>query len=149
MKWVMLTLAGAVICLTSEVSNAQKLTIPRNDYAVYFKQLDKGKRERLRQIYNLYIKDRKLPMKCSYLVLNNLSRAGATIETPEAFDCINSYLAVLEHDQRLQKQYKSLVTHQVGPEYTAYFNSLVKATDRVWATHDGACPLKTANSGHL
>jgi hypothetical protein len=100
---------------------------------------DKGRRDRFRQIYNHYMKDKRLPVKCSYLMLNNLSRAGSTLETAEAFDCINSYLAILEQNQRTWREYRDVIQEELGNEFVAVFNLNEKQAEATWQSTRETC----------
>jgi hypothetical protein len=53
--------------------------------------------------------------RCSYLVLSNLARAAESISDNEAFDCINSYLALREENRtRLETLFESEIAITEG-----------------------------------
>jgi hypothetical protein len=139
MMWVRSFLVISLIGLAhSLMAQAQADSLNSKSKMVGF---DKHRRDRFRQIYNLYMKDKKIPVKCSYLMLNNLSRAGSTLETAEAFDCINSYLAILEENQSTRREYRDLIAHELGEEYVTLFNLTEKNAQGAWQSTRESCDL--------
>jgi hypothetical protein len=138
-----------IFCFSSENVNAQKISATNRHHSLYLKELDKGKRERMRRIYNMYLKDKKIPAKCSYLMLNNLSRAGLTIETSDAFDCVNSYLAILDHNQKIDQAYKQIVLEELGKTYGDSFSALIQSVNQVWSRASVGCPLEASRAHSL
>ncbi len=117
---VRLLIIVVIVCVAGDRIQAQEKAKPGR-LEITSHLMDKGKRERLRQIYNRFWRETKIPFKCSYLVLNNLSRAGSTIETGEAFDCINTYLATLEHNRTIQVAVAREVEKDLGNAYRDVF----------------------------
>jgi hypothetical protein len=116
MMWVrcFFVVTGIWLASGAVMAQAQIDTLRSDSKTISF---DKGKRDRFREIYNQYLKEKKIPVKCSYLMLNNLSRAGATLETAEAFDCINSYLALLDQHPGTNLEYLILLEQEDASKY--------------------------------
>ena len=133
---VRLLVIAMVICIMSDGIQAQE-KVKSARLEITSSLTDKGKRERLRQIYNRFWKETKIPFKCSYLVLHNLSRAGNTIETGEAFDCFNTYLATLEHNRKIQLELAREVEREFGSVYREAF--LPVALFRQWSVSQEGC----------
>lgn len=49
------------------------------------------------ELYDKYLKGYKKAFRCSYFVLDNLSKAAFAIQQSSAFDCLDSHMAVMEN----------------------------------------------------
>jgi hypothetical protein len=127
-----------VVCVISDRIQAQE-KVKSAKLEITSSLMDKGKRERLRQIYNRFWKETKIPFKCSYLVLNNLSRAGSSIESGEAFDCMNTYLATLEHNRKVQFEFTRELEREFGNVYREV--SLQSNAYKRWTFTEEGCAL--------
>lgn len=124
-----------VFCLTSDHLIAQEKKSVELEIKTAL--TDKGKRDRLRQIYNRFWKERQIPIKCSYLVLNNLTRAGNSLESAEAFDCVNSFLAATQRNKKLENLYADAVRKELGSSYEHKFLTYAQS----WNTSLATCEV--------
>ncbi|MBT1706442.1 hypothetical protein [Chryseosolibacter indicus] len=63
----------------------------------------------LGELYDKYLKGYKKAFRCSYLTLDNLSKAAFSIQKSSAFDCLDSHMAVL-HNELLDRKPDEILT---------------------------------------
>lgn len=79
--------------------------------------------------------EEKKKIRCSFLILNNLSRAAMATEAPETLDCINTWLTFIDETSRMRRLYSgdlAVPTAKSGSEHFAITNVAT-----------GGCPVQS------
>jgi hypothetical protein len=118
--------------------------------------LDKKQQQRFREICQSYFDEQKRAFKCSFLTLDNLAKAAASINYSEVFECLNTQLVSRKkgisikekYFKKIEKEFNSIVAFRFLQQESLYdLTRYISAFEIKIATEIGQFdPDKTSNS---